>query len=64
MASQGEECEGDEGFGSWHPSAIRGSNRILLSALDSWGVGFDEHRSCAAFESLPTSPTGPSVIPG
>jgi len=52
------------GSGPWNPDWIRVSNRILVSALDSRGVGFDEHGSCAGFESLPTSPTGTSVIPG
>jgi hypothetical protein len=64
VAAEGEECEGDEGFGSVERERDPGGKRILVSALGPWGIGFDEKRSCAGFENLPTSPTGTSAIAG
>ena len=64
MAAEGEECEGDEGFGSVESERDPGGNRILVSALGPWGIGSDEQRSCAGFESLPMSPTGTSTVAG
>ena len=64
MASEGEEREGDERLGPWRPNAIRVGNRRLVSVPDSWGVGFDEHRSGPGFEGLPTAPMSASDMPG
>ena len=64
MAAEGEECEGDEGFGAVESECDSDGNRILVSALGPWGAGFDEQRSCAGFEGLPASPTDTSAIAG
>ena len=50
VAAEAEECEGDDGFGSVERERDPGGNRILMSALGPWGIGFDEERSCAGFE--------------
>jgi hypothetical protein len=62
VAAEGEWCDGDDGLRPWSPNSIRLSERILVSALDLWRVGFTGNRTGAGVESSPASPPGSSVV--